>query len=85
MKIVDEVNKEFVIKAEAEQIVFEVTIVDEIDGVNKSDRVDKHREIALLSQGILVTEWQIPKMEFEIQYFKYQFQNYQQSSNTKYQ
>ena len=47
MKIADEVDKEFAVEAEAEQIVLEVVVVDGVDGVDESDRVYKHRGVAL--------------------------------------
>lgn len=47
MKIANEVDKEFVMEAEIEHVVLEFVMIDKIDGVNESDRIDKHKRIAL--------------------------------------
>lgn len=56
IKIADWVDKEFVVEAEVELCVLKVVLVDGIDEVDKSDRVNKHKKIALLWQGTLVAE-----------------------------
>ena len=47
MKITGGVDKEFAAEIEAELVVLGVVVVDEVDGVDESDRIDKHRGIAL--------------------------------------
>ena len=47
MKITGGVDKEFAAEIEAELVVLGVVVVDEVDGVDESDRIDKHRWIAL--------------------------------------
>lgn len=51
IKIAGKVDKEFVIKAKAEQIILEIIIVDGTDSVDEVDepnRINIYREIALL-------------------------------------
>lgn len=47
IKIASEVNKEFTLKAKVKQVVLKFIIVDGVDKVDESDRVNKHKEIAL--------------------------------------
>lgn len=56
MNITVRIDKEFAMKAKAEQVVLEIVMVDGVDGINRvdrinrvneSDKIDKHKKIAL--------------------------------------
>lgn len=47
MTMAGEVDNKFAVEAEVEQVVLEIVIVDGVDRVDESDKVDKHMEIAL--------------------------------------
>ena len=48
IKIMGEINKEFTIEAKAKLIILEIDIIDRINEINKSDKINKHKEIILL-------------------------------------
>lgn len=41
------VNKEFAIEIKAKLVVLEDVLVDRVDGVDESNKIDKHRNINL--------------------------------------
>lgn len=43
MKIAGEVDKKFTVIVEAEMVVLEDVMIDGVDGVDESDRVDKYK------------------------------------------